>query len=170
MAKIKRTPPPIDLIDINETSNHQIKKLVTLNNRFAAETSRLEVGALEEMAKIAFCAYAISPDIGLLLAFDENADYQNENFNNLKELTNNFIYIDRVIINKEYWGMGLGSAFYDILSELAQEANKDKLVCEVNIEPLNEDSIAFHEALGFSPIGEKELSNGKTVRYYQLEL
>lgn len=170
MAKIKRTSAPLNLIDINDASNQQFKKLTSLNNGFASETSVLSVEQLEKMAGAAFCALAITPDVGMLIAFDENADYDSENFKYLKSIEKDFIYIDRIIINKQHQGMGIGTGFYETLIEMAQEEGKAKLLCEVNIDPENEISIAFHEGMGFEVIGERTLTNGKTVRYYSFEI
>ena len=170
MAKIKRTSAPLNLIDINDASNHQFKKLTALNNVFATETSLLTTDKLEKMAANAFCALAITPDIGMLIAFDENADYDSENFLYLKSIEKDFVYIDRVMVHKQHQGMGIGTGFYETLIEMAAEEGKTKLLCEVNIDPENEISIAFHEGMGFEAIGEKTLSNGKTVRYYSYEI
>jgi hypothetical protein len=49
-------------------------------------------------------------------------------------------------------GRGLGSQVYDALEELARTYGR--LALEVNLEPPNEQSLAFHRARGFEPVGE----------------
>ena len=40
------------------------------------------------------------------------------------------------------------------------------MVCEVNAEPPNPASDAFHAALGFTEVGQATLNRGKVVRYF----
>ena len=51
------------------------------------------------------------------------------------------------------------------LSEtLAKHASKvaaERVLCEVNIEPPNPSSIAFHTAMGWSPVADREVSAGR---------
>lgn len=170
MAKIKRTEAENELFDIKDCSNSRLKKLVHLNNQFSKETSKLELENFEEMVASSFCAIGIAPEIGFILAFDENSNYDGDHFQYFKAKYDNFLYIDRIIVGRNFQGQGIGTSFYEILLEIAQEESKDLLVCEVNIEPLNEISIEFHENFGFEAIEEKSLENGKTVRYYSYEV
>jgi predicted GNAT superfamily acetyltransferase len=39
------------------------------------------------------------------------------------------------------------------------------ICCEVNLDPPNPASDAFHASLGFHEIGSAAMSNGKVVRY-----
>ncbi len=170
MAKIKFTEAQSDLFDIRDCSNSQIKKLVHLNNQFARETSKIDAAKMVELANKSFCAIGISPEVGFILAFDEKADLEGENHSYLKTKFDNFLYIDRIIVGKNFQGQGFGTAFYEIVLELAEEAGKELLLCEVNIDPPNDISIEFHENFGFEAIEERVLNNGKTVRYYKYEV
>jgi predicted GNAT superfamily acetyltransferase len=40
-------------------------------------------------------------------------------------------------------------------------------VCEVNAEPPNPASDAFHAAMGFAEVGSATLGGGKQVRYFE---
>ena len=53
---------------------------------------------------------------------------------------------------------------------LARAAGHERVVCEVNADPPNPASDAFHAALGFAEIGATLLPNGKTVRYFMRDL
>jgi hypothetical protein len=51
---------------------------------------------------------------------------------------------------------------------VAQQAGEDCVVCEVNIEPPNPASEAFHLAMGFEEVGQAAIHGGtKTVRYFE---
>ena len=62
-------------------------------------------------------------------------------------------------------GQGLARAFYEDLFTRASAAGHTCVGCEVNYDPPNPASGAFHEKLGFRQIGEARLENGKGVRY-----
>ncbi|WP_439551562.1 GNAT family N-acetyltransferase [Falsiroseomonas sp.] len=77
-----------------------------------------------------------------------------------------FAYIDRVVVAQQAQGQGLGRALYADLREQARAAGLAILACEVNLDPPNPGSMAFHERLGFRPAGEAtDPRNGKRVRY-----
>ena len=55
--------------------------------------------------------------------------------------------------------------------ERGQAVGVPLLCCEVNAEPPNPASDAFHRAMGFAPVGEAFLADrGKTVRYFERRL
>ena len=60
---------------------------------------------------------------------------------------------------------------YDDLFRFASENGHDVIVCEVNSDSPNPASDAFHQALGFSEMGDAHLEDrGKTVRYLRRAL
>ena len=61
---------------------------------------------------------------------------------------------------------GLAARLYDALFDAARAAGHSHVVCEVNSDPPNPGSDAFHFARGFEIVGEAHLDDrGKTVRY-----
>lgn len=75
-----------------------------------------------------------------------------------------FLYIDQIAIASEAQGRGLGRAIYDFATGMAAEQGKVALACEVNLEPPNPGSLAFHAAVGFAAVGELRVSDGRLVR------
>ena len=68
-------------------------------------------------------------------------------------------------------GRGLARLGYRGLFGSATRARHARVVCEVNSEPANPASDAFHAALGFAEVGSASIHNGsKTVRYLQCAL
>ncbi len=50
----------------------------------------------------------------------------------------------------------------------ARQAGQTRVVCEVNLDPPNPASDAFHANMGFVEIGQAAIHNGaKTVRYFE---
>ena len=59
---------------------------------------------------------------------------------------------------------------YRALFQHSREADHDWVVCEVNIDPPNPGSDAFHEKMGFVEVGRTKLADrDKTVRYLGLQ-
>lgn len=91
---------------------------------------------------------------GYLCAMDRSAAYDGEEFQWFrKHLREPFLYIDQVAIALPYRGKGLGRTLYDDLECHAYRNGIDTLVCEVNHEPANVASQAFHRQRGFSELG-----------------
>ena len=63
-----------------------------------------------------------------------------------------FIYLDRVVVAPRARGRGLARALYDEVTARSA-ASADHFVLEVNTEPRNDESLAFHAALGFAEVG-----------------
>ena len=63
-------------------------------------------------------------------------------------------------------GRGHARRLYDDLFQHALRGGHERVVCEVNRDPPNPASDAFHAALGFSEVGLAAIHGGaKTVRY-----
>ena len=144
---------------------------LALNNAHAVETGPLERGELGRMLKGAF-HFAIEGDgnDGLLISFDQDADYASPNFLWFKARYPRFVYVDRIIVAVHARGRGLARVFYQELFDRALSVGHERVVCEVNLDPPNPGSLAFHDALGFVTMGEAVLGNGKTVRYLERAL
>lgn len=141
--------------------------LLELNNRFARELSFLTPEKAAHLVDQAFMAARVGKADALLLAFDQNARYDNPNFNWFRERFDRFVYIDRVVVTPHRRGRGLAQALYQALFHKAAAQNHSRVVCEINWEPPNPASDAFHAALGFKQVGLAILPGaGKTVRYF----
>src|ERR1039457_1331839 len=135
---------------INECHLLDQAVVLTLNNTHAKETSSLDETSLSQLLNMAF--YARDIDHGataFLIALDQNTSYWSPNFNWFKECRESFIYIDRIIVAASARGQGLARVLYNDLFDIARQAGRDRVVCEVNIVPPNPASEAFHLAMGF---------------------
>lgn len=141
--------------------------LLALNNRFQQELSFLSPEKARRLVGQAFMASRIGEADALLLAFDQDAQYDNPNFNWFHQRFDRFIYIDRVVVVPERRGRGLAQALYGALFQQAAAGGHLRVVCEINWEPPNPASDAFHAGLGFEQVGLAILPGaGKTVRYF----
>lgn len=141
--------------------------ILALNNEHAEELSWLEPARLSELLERAFYARRIGDLEAFLLAFDQDADYDSPNFLWFKERYPRFVYVDRIAVAASARGRGHARRLYEDLFASATEKEHDIVVCEVNSDPPNPASDAFHAALGFSEAGHAAIHGGKkSVRYF----
>ena len=147
-------------------------RILELNNEHAVETSLLDLSAAELL--LAMCFYAKGIGLGargFLLALDQEAAYDNSNFQWFRSRFERFVYIDRIIIAKDARARGFARLMYEDLFGEAKAAGHVRAVCEVNIDPPNEGSLAFHQSMGFLALADVGLKGGsKRVRYLVKEL
>jgi predicted GNAT superfamily acetyltransferase len=140
-------------------------RLLSLNNQHSGELSWLDRDGFARLVGNAFLARRIGDD-AFLLALDQGASYDSPNFLWFRERYPRFVYIDRVVVAPAARGRGLARRLYEGLFEEARRAGHERLACEVNREPPNPASDAFHAALGFVEVGTARIHDGaKTVRY-----
>ena len=137
-----------------------------LNNAHAEALTRLSGAELQHLLDQAFAALGVGDADAFLIALDERADYASPNFLWFRERFVRFVYVDRVAVAAHARGRGLGRALYEALIARALAAGHERVVSEVNDDPPNPGSDAFHAAMGFSVVGAATLGNGKSVRYY----
>jgi predicted GNAT superfamily acetyltransferase len=146
--------------------------ILALNQAQVVETSSLNPEQLHALLGQAFhVGLAASGRDAFLVALDQDAISASPNFQWFKSRYRRFVYIDRVIVAPKMRGRGLARKLYEDLFAAAAHAGQQLIGCEVNVEPPNPASDAFHEALGFSEIGRGALAGGqKIVRYLMKEL
>src|ERR1700744_2321843 len=123
--------------------------LLALNNEHAQELSWLTPERLSHLVRQAFFARRFAHADAFLLAFDQDADYDSPNFLWFRERYPRFVYVDRIVVAASARGRGLARLLYRELFEQATRAGHAHVACEVNSEPPNPGSDAFHAALGF---------------------
>lgn len=142
-----------------------------LNQRHALELSSLSPARLAELVERAAYAKAVDQEAAFLLAFDQEADYDSPNFLWFRDQFQRFIYIDRIAVSDRQRGRGLARRLYQDLIGSAESLGHELVVCEVNSEPPNPASDAFHQALGFVAVGSARLDDrDKSVRYLKRDL
>lgn len=140
--------------------------LLELNNAHAVELSWLDADRLRHLVGEAYVAVRVGAAEALLLAFDQSADYDSPNFLWFRSRLTRFVYVDRVVVAASARGQGMARRMYQELFGIAGRAGHARIVCEVNADPPNPGSDAFHAALGFTGMGVGVLDGGrKTVRY-----
>ncbi|WP_082765208.1 GNAT family N-acetyltransferase [Phenylobacterium sp. CCH12-B4] len=141
--------------------------LLALNNAHARELSWLTADRLAALVGEAFAARRVGLADALLIAFDQDAAYDSPNFLWFRDRYDRFVYVDRIVVAEAARGRGLARALYLDLFAAAKAAGHARVVCEVNADPPNPASDAFHAALGFVEVGTAAFEGGKAVRYFE---
>ncbi|MBI2512719.1 MAG: GNAT family N-acetyltransferase [Opitutae bacterium] len=104
--------------------------------------------------------------LGYLFAVPRTSNYDDKEIAELRRLiAEPFYYICQVALAREHRGRGIRRTFYATLAEAARRHGARLLCCDVNVEPPNPESLAFHRRLGFRQIGAGVASNGFAVAY-----
>ena len=145
--------------------------ILALNNAHARELSWLEPERLDHLVGQAFLVLRAGAADAFLMTFDQDAGYDSENFLWFRARYPRFVYVDRVVVADRARGRGLARRLYEALFDKARAAGHTLVTCEVNADPPNPASDAFHAALGFTEVGQAALKGGeKTVCYFAREL
>ena len=149
--------------------------LNALNDSHAAEVNALAPADFAALAALAWAARVVDGPpgrpAGFLLALNQATPRQGPNHGWFQDRLPAFAYVDRVVVDPAHRGQGVARALYADLVARARAAGLPVLACEVNLDPPNPASMAFHDRLGFSEAGTAtDPRNGKRVRYLTLAL
>ena len=138
--------------------------LAVLNDAAVPAVSGLDLAGL--IAHLPRCALAVVVDdeagspVAFLLALAPGSDYASENYRWFETHRPGSLYVDRIVVAPTVHGRGLGRLLYAAVSDRAGELGLAEITCEVNLEPPNPGSMAFHARLGFVQIGELDTKGG----------
>ena len=85
-----------------------------------------------------------------MLTFAPGTAYDSENYRWFSESFEDFLYLDRIVLDPGFRRRGLGGRVYDELEERARK--NGRMVLEVNVEPPNDGSLAFHRGRGYADL------------------
>lgn len=88
-----------------------------------------------------------------LLGLPPGIAYDSDNYRWFGARYRDFLYIDRIAVAERARGHGIGTSLYADIARVAR-GRYGCLLAEVNEEPSNPLSIAFHERSGFMRVGE----------------
>jgi len=104
---------------------------------------------------------------GFVLGMPPGLSYQSENYlffsSRARERGTSFVYVDRIVLAAHLRGRGLGPQLYAAVFAEARRVGADEVLCEVNIEPPNPGSLAFHTRLGFVEVGRQSTKGGANL-------
>jgi uncharacterized protein len=139
-------------------TSDDLDEVVALNDRHVALTAPMDRARLVELVAAAEHADVIDVDgafAGFVITFAAGAAYDGTHFSWFAERYDDYCYLDRIIVHEDFQRRGLGTFTYD---ELEGSCGRPVFALEVNIDPPNDPSLAFHRARGFTEVGRSDAS------------
>ena len=135
--------------------------VIGINAASVWATSPMDEAGLARARQLA--AHVLVADVddqvaGFAIAYARGSAYGSINYQWHAERFDDFLYLDRIVISSDFRRRGLASALYDAMESHA--AAHGRMVCEVNSEPPNVESLAFHAARGYREIGHLTQADG----------
>jgi len=140
-------------------------EVLALNERNVELLAPMDEDRLAYLLEVADTADVIEVDggfAGFVMTFASGSAYDGENFGWFTHRFDNFCYLDRVVIHEDFRRRGLGSQVYD---ELETSCGRPLFALEVNLDPPNKASLAFHQARRFVEVGQR-VSSGHLVSLF----
>lgn len=140
--------------------------VLRLNADSVAVLSPMDESRLRLLAGMScFHLVAVAPTgvIGFVLGFADGTAYDSVNYRWFAARYKNFLYLDRMVVEPSFRGCGVGGAFHAAALEYAVASGLDWLVGEIDLDPPNPVSLAYHERIGFVEVGRQTLPSGKVV-------
>jgi predicted GNAT superfamily acetyltransferase len=154
-----------------EPETADLDLLLSLSNAHENEIGRFSRDAFVELVALSFRTRMTKDRNAFLIALAEHAPEDAPNYRWFAQRFERFVYIDRVVVAASARKRGLGRLLYDDLMAAACAKGYARVCCEVNSDPPNPDSDAFHARLGFDEVGRAHLpTRGKAVRYLMREV
>ena len=147
------------IVDVDPSGLEQV---LALNE---SEVPHVGKVGIEQMAWFATNAHyfrvALSGErlAAFLVGLGPGSTYTSPNYRWFSDRYDSFAYVDRVAVAADFRRYGLASRMYDDFAA-AMPTSVEFMTCEVNIRPPNEESMRFHERLGFQRVGTQETENG----------
>ena len=146
----------------------QLKSIYDLNQVNTPKVGPLEsINHLKKLIELSAYNLLVQDDdeiVGFIICMREGCAYQSENYKFFTKRLKKFLYVDRIAIDINHRREGLGKSIYADIFKLAKIESLP-IALEVNIEPVNQPSLDFHEKLGFDRIGEKKFVD-HSVAYF----
>ena len=94
-------------------------------------------------------------DVGFVLTFAAGTAYDSANYRWFTERYRDFYYLDRVVVDASARRTGVATRVYDEIEERARDL-APVMCLEVNLDPPNEPSLAFHRRRGYVEVGQDD--------------
>jgi hypothetical protein len=145
--------------------------LLALNLASVRELSELDEERLEEILSWTHRSLVVERAgevVAFALVIAPGTAYDSRNYRWFGERYERFLYLDRIVVADGQRRRGIATRLYDAMEETA--APFERMVCDVNVRPPNDASLAFHGARGYLEVGRLAHGSEKVVALMSKEL
>jgi predicted GNAT superfamily acetyltransferase len=156
---------------LREATRADWPALLALNAASVRELSPLDEERLRYILALAHRSMVVERAgqvVAFAVAIAPGTDYDSKNYVWFGERYERFMYLDRIAVAAAQRRHGIGAQLYNALEQAA--APFERMVCDVNVDPPNEASLAFHAFRGYLEVGRLEHGAVKTVALLSKEL
>lgn len=100
---------------------------------------------------------------GFMILLRPGSSYPSDNYGWFETAFDHHLYVDRIAVTEVSRGTGAGRALYEAAIRMARELGEERVTAEVNEDPPNPESMAFHARLGFRHLLSRASGSGKVV-------
>ena len=157
--------PEVDVV-IRSIVPADLGQILEINEANVPEVGSVDVDRMSYLLAQSPIALAVDLDgwtVGFCLVMPSDSDYDSVNYRWFTARYDDFMYLDRVAFEAEAQGRGLGTLLYAEVDRLMVERGDSHLALEVNVDPPNEPSLAFHARRGFLEVGQQDTPYGIRV-------
>jgi uncharacterized protein len=156
---------------VRELTRADWERVLELNQASVQELSPLDEPRLDYILVLAHRCIVVEHEgelAGFSIAIAPGKSYDSDNYRWFAERYKRFLYLDRIAVDAAHRRLGIGARLYDTMEAAAEPFGR--MVCDVNIEPRNDPSLAFHAARGYREVGQLAHGEVKTVVLMSKEL
>lgn len=147
--------PLAPALTLRAADAHDAHDIIVANNAEIPAVSELDVATAQHLIEVADTALVAEVEdafAGFVFALPHGIDdFTADNYRWFEEHLDDYLYVERIVVADGNQGRGIGRAFYQ---HLLDTTTRRHLVSEVNTNPRNDASLAFHDRFGFEAIGE----------------
>jgi uncharacterized protein len=142
--------------DLRPLRDTDVGDVLSLNEHNVVKLAPMDEARLHELRDLADRFDVVDVDgqfAGFVITFGPGTSYDSENYRWFTERhgRDGFYYLDRIVLSGQFRRQGLGTFVYDEVEKTATPYGR--LSLEVNVEPPNEPSLAFHRGRGYVEVG-----------------
>jgi predicted GNAT superfamily acetyltransferase len=159
------------LRDMTDADLERVLAINQANVPEVGDATAAHLARLVAASSISLISIVDAQIAGFCIVFGPDADYDSVNYQWFMKHHPTAMYLDRVAFDARFHGQGLGSEMYAEVDRLIRHEHPAAtgLTLEVNIDPPNEPSLAFHRKLGFAEVG-RQMSHGIEVSLQHRDL
>ena len=152
---------------IRDIVDEDLARILEINEANVPEVGSVDAARLAFIVDESPIALAVEVDgqiVGFCLVLGATSTYDSVNYRWFTERFSEFMYLDRVAFDAAAQGKGYGTLLYGEVARRMQHLDgATQLALEVNAQPPNEPSLAFHAKLGFVEVGQQDTPYGIRV-------
>ncbi len=155
-------------IEIRKIEPSDVDRIHAINETNVPEVGGVERDRWDALLDDAAFSLGIEADGvlgGFCVVFGQGAAYRSVNYRWFMDRYDDAMYLDRVAFDPDYQGLGLGTRLYEEVDRViaADHPEMTRLTLEVNLDPPNGPSLAFHTRRGFTEVGRQVTDYGFEV-------